>query len=306
MSERYTYTAYGQPTFLNESATVQTSSAAGNRCTYTAREWDPSIGLQHFRARWMSGLIGRFLGRDPIGYDGGESMYILSINFDRVDSRGTLDEAEDVDTVDIDDVTRRVEKDTDSVAFPKSVDGIFVRSENWTKTGKPCNGYIIQEVTVKCERSKCSPGRECGAEKESDSFTYYEALYIGRSAKPESDVGYTDEAYLPLDSTESCGDFLQEGRLRFFCQSVTGDLGRTRIPISESGRNAERNFGSHGACPTGAAGLPATKDTPVWWDRGVEVDLKSSSGSAYRDFHVKWNCCCLPRSQRKAKVTSLP
>jgi RHS repeat-associated protein len=70
VSERYAYTAYGHPTFLNASATVQTSSAAGNRYTYTAREWDATLGLHHFRARWMSGLTGRFLTRDPIGFRG--------------------------------------------------------------------------------------------------------------------------------------------------------------------------------------------------------------------------------------------
>jgi RHS repeat-associated protein len=70
VSERYAYTAYGQPTFLNASATVQTSSAANNRYTYTAREWDATLGLHHFRARWMSGLTGRFLTRDPIGFKG--------------------------------------------------------------------------------------------------------------------------------------------------------------------------------------------------------------------------------------------
>ena len=70
VSERYAYTAYGQPTFLNASAAVQTSSAASNRYTYTAREWDATLGLHHFRARWMSGLTGRFLSRDPIGYRG--------------------------------------------------------------------------------------------------------------------------------------------------------------------------------------------------------------------------------------------
>ena len=75
VSERYAYTAYGQPTFLNASATVQTSSAAGNRYTYTAREWDATLGLHYFRARWMSGLTGRFLTRDPIGYLDGWSLY---------------------------------------------------------------------------------------------------------------------------------------------------------------------------------------------------------------------------------------
>ena len=70
VAERYTYTAYGQPTILNASGSVLTSSAVGNRYTYTGREWDETLGLHHFRARWMSPLAGRFIGRDPIGYGG--------------------------------------------------------------------------------------------------------------------------------------------------------------------------------------------------------------------------------------------
>ena len=80
VSERYAYTAYGQPTFLNASATVQTSSATGNRYTYTAREWDATLGLHHFRARWMSGLTGRFLTRDPVGYRGGKNQFSFVSN----------------------------------------------------------------------------------------------------------------------------------------------------------------------------------------------------------------------------------
>ncbi|MCU0713153.1 MAG: hypothetical protein MUC43_13925 [Pirellula sp.] len=67
VAERYTYTAYGQPTFLNASGTPigNQQSKIANRFTYTGREWDETLGLHHFRARWMSPLAGRFLGRDP-------------------------------------------------------------------------------------------------------------------------------------------------------------------------------------------------------------------------------------------------
>ncbi|XZE20551.1 RHS repeat domain-containing protein [Pirellulaceae bacterium SH449] len=74
VAERYAYTAYGQPTICNASGSVLTSSAVGNRYTYTGREWDETLGLHHFRARWMSPLAGRFLGRDPIG------VYALHFN----------------------------------------------------------------------------------------------------------------------------------------------------------------------------------------------------------------------------------
>jgi RHS repeat-associated protein len=88
VSERYAYTAYGQPAFLNASATVQTSSAAGNRYTYTAREWDATLGLHHFRARWMGGLTGRFLTRDPIGYLDNINSYACSFAFNDLDPLG--------------------------------------------------------------------------------------------------------------------------------------------------------------------------------------------------------------------------
>jgi RHS repeat-associated protein len=70
ISERYAYTAYGQPTILDASASVLSSSAINNRYTYTGREWDATLGLHHFRARWMSPSAGRFLTRDPIGFKG--------------------------------------------------------------------------------------------------------------------------------------------------------------------------------------------------------------------------------------------
>jgi RHS repeat-associated protein len=68
IAERYAYTAYGQPTILDASASVLSSSAINNRYTYTAREWDATLGLHHSRERWMSPIMGRFLSRDPIGY----------------------------------------------------------------------------------------------------------------------------------------------------------------------------------------------------------------------------------------------
>lgn len=88
IAERYAYTAYGQPTILSAAAVVFTSSAINNRYTYTAREWDATIGLHHFRARWMSGLTGRFLTRDPMRYISGYSLYSNYLSQDRVDPSG--------------------------------------------------------------------------------------------------------------------------------------------------------------------------------------------------------------------------
>jgi hypothetical protein len=56
ISERYAYSSYGQPTILDASGSALSSSAISNRYTYTGREWDATLGLHHFRARWMSSL----------------------------------------------------------------------------------------------------------------------------------------------------------------------------------------------------------------------------------------------------------
>ncbi len=88
VAERYAYTAYGQPTILNASATPIASSAIGNRYTYTGREWDQTLGLYHFRARWMSGLAGRFMGRDPIGYVDGWNLSRAYLGMAQTDPNG--------------------------------------------------------------------------------------------------------------------------------------------------------------------------------------------------------------------------
>jgi RHS repeat-associated protein len=76
VQERYAYTAYGVPTITNASGTVLTASAISNRYTYTGREWDNDIKQYHYRARIYDASLGRFCGRDPIGYEG--SLWNLS------------------------------------------------------------------------------------------------------------------------------------------------------------------------------------------------------------------------------------
>jgi RHS repeat-associated protein len=90
IAERYAYTAYGQPTILNTSGTPLSpqTSTLNSRYSYTGREWDSTLGLHHFRARWMSPSAGRFLGRDPIGYEDGWNFYRLYISLHKRDPSG--------------------------------------------------------------------------------------------------------------------------------------------------------------------------------------------------------------------------
>ena len=88
IAERYTYSAYGHPTILDASGTVLQTSNFSLRYSFTGREWDATLGLYHFRARWMNPSAGRFLGRDPIGYRGGAFLYVAEMSLDRWDPSG--------------------------------------------------------------------------------------------------------------------------------------------------------------------------------------------------------------------------
>jgi RHS repeat-associated protein len=67
--ERYSYTPYGEVTFLEDDFAVASSqtSAIGNTHLYTGRERDPETGLQLNRHRYYASWLGRWLTRDPIG-----------------------------------------------------------------------------------------------------------------------------------------------------------------------------------------------------------------------------------------------
>jgi RHS repeat-associated protein len=73
--ERYAYTAYGELAILAPNRTARTTSSFQNRYTYTGREWDPTLRLYYFRARWLEPKAGRFIGRDPLGYVDGMGLY---------------------------------------------------------------------------------------------------------------------------------------------------------------------------------------------------------------------------------------
>lgn len=48
------------------------ASDLGHRFAFTGREWDPDAELYYYRARWYDPHTGRFLSRDPSGFDGGD------------------------------------------------------------------------------------------------------------------------------------------------------------------------------------------------------------------------------------------
>jgi len=89
--ERYAYCAYGQVTIADASGSVISNSAIANRYTYTGREWDEGLSLYHYRARMYDAVGGRFVSRDPIGFDAVEwntYAYVKSDPASSVDPMG--------------------------------------------------------------------------------------------------------------------------------------------------------------------------------------------------------------------------
>jgi RHS repeat-associated protein len=62
--------------------------------TYTGKEWDSETGLYYYRARYYDPSSGRFISRDPIGFNGGINQYAYVRNnpLKYIDPRGLLGE----------------------------------------------------------------------------------------------------------------------------------------------------------------------------------------------------------------------
>jgi RHS repeat-associated protein len=74
--ERYLYTSFGSPMYLDGSmSTVREASAIENVVLFTGQQLDESTSLHLFRHRWLSSVEGRFISRDPLNYPDGPSMY---------------------------------------------------------------------------------------------------------------------------------------------------------------------------------------------------------------------------------------
>ena len=73
--EWYVYDAYGKRTVMDASFVEIGAATVDQRFGYTGRELDDESGNMFFRARYYSPEQGRFIGRDPIGYNDGMNLY---------------------------------------------------------------------------------------------------------------------------------------------------------------------------------------------------------------------------------------
>jgi len=70
-AQSYAYDAYGN--------IIQQTGSVENPYTYTGREFDAETGLYYYRARHYDPRTGRFLQKDPIGFDGGDLNFYVYV-----------------------------------------------------------------------------------------------------------------------------------------------------------------------------------------------------------------------------------
>ncbi|MDD3470498.1 MAG: RHS repeat-associated core domain-containing protein, partial [Thermoguttaceae bacterium] len=67
--ERITYDSFGKPTFRDASFVAKTASSHNWTKTFTGQVYDVETGLMLYRNRYYHTGLGRFVTRDPVGYD---------------------------------------------------------------------------------------------------------------------------------------------------------------------------------------------------------------------------------------------
>jgi RHS repeat-associated protein len=80
VQERYGYNAFGQARFMTPAFASRASSSYDWETLYDSYRWDSETGLYHVRYRHLHPTIGRWLTRDPIGYQAGINLYCYCLN----------------------------------------------------------------------------------------------------------------------------------------------------------------------------------------------------------------------------------
>jgi RHS repeat-associated protein len=91
VTERFSCDAYGVPTFLTSTGTVQAFSATGWETLYTGYRWDGDPSRMYYvRNRFLLPFIGTWNKRDPIGYIAGTNLqgYVNDMPLQAVDAFG--------------------------------------------------------------------------------------------------------------------------------------------------------------------------------------------------------------------------
>lgn len=80
VQERYAYSAYGVPTFLDATFGSRGSSSFQWETLFAGYRWDEALGMFHVRHRILEAFFGNWLQRDPIEYVDGPNQYLYVLS----------------------------------------------------------------------------------------------------------------------------------------------------------------------------------------------------------------------------------
>jgi len=118
----YKYNSFGE---------IYTQSGAINQpFSFTGREYDPESGLYYYRARYYDPAMGIFIGKDPIGFAGGDGnlfRYVLNDPINLFDPLGLY------------------------WFKPKGAPDLFGRDKSWLEPGSPVSRFLEKYIPVMYE-----------------------------------------------------------------------------------------------------------------------------------------------------------
>ena len=206
---------------------------------------------------------------------------------------------------------------TQSVVKPSCQSAATVKWKFSLSSDAPCNGFLVQKVTVSCKVLECCYNNINveGPPFDPISYSYFEAWRIAHKADVPVTFGGVDTAvYSPVGCTK--GHYVQSGEVRFFCNPEVGlaaDSTATSIPGWNSAGTPVR-YGPDSApdhCKTTAGKLTSRDGAlpePKFWDPfGLSVVATPSN----RRMWMEWECCprggnCNGNGANTASVDVLP
>ena len=338
--ERYNYGAFGT---LLGSPTLLTPFLWGGMVGYY---WDADLATQYIRARHYQPAIARWISLDPIGFAGGDANLYRYIG--NSPTSGGTGEAVQLKALAYGNLHIVIASSVldyllfdGANAYPTSMFSSAITLTDpsgllWIvirpvgintltnigcqKTARaqwkfeldekaPCNGFIIQKITVSCDIA------DCGKDISRGRFSYFEVWPIRERQTKVQDLNpvdggptYTDRSnFNILDNTFGTLDVT--GDVKFFCNEdvmVAKGSGKNtdsrRLPDGFEHQEKDYLFGKETRCPAGPGLLGSAPggQEPSWWNQSKAV-------FASRGFEGSWDCCkSCPTKYRHGDFSAYP
>jgi len=271
VQERYGYNAFGLSRVMDADFNVISTSSYDWETRYACYRFDSESSFYQVRNRYLHPTLGRWLTRDPIGYNAGINLYAYVIN-------------RSVNVIDSSGLAPKLSKKTIDQPIGKDC-GEFNWSIKWMlDMATTIGGYIVQHVSVTFDATDCKGNKLSKADikkksgADPDWWPLWEAWKVDKNKTVTIYDGlspFDDQYHINGLGDNTCGKITIIGSADFYDGLI--------LPTSFQDKNAP---------PAGI--LPVTNTDPK---------LTGGSGAIKHNLTSEWNCC--PDSKdKKSKVTT--